>query len=135
MPPDELRTRVLPDDPAVWLAAADLLFAAPEDAPRRRAYVRAAADRWRAGPGPATPDGWLDWGRADEELGDDAAALAVWRQAAERFPQSDAIRDRLAARLEADEEYAAALPLLADLRAPTPRGGTSATASTPCGTR
>lgn len=98
--PDQARARVLPDDLAVWVAAADYLGT---DRDARAAWLRAAVARFAAGPEPAGPDGCLVWAAAEQQLGDGPAAVAVLRRAAERFPESEPVRDRLAAALVAEE--------------------------------
>lgn len=109
--PEQFRANVLPDDPAVWYAATPLLFPNPTD-PARRAWLQAAIHRWAAGPEPNTPESYIAWGTALEELQDTVTALSVWRRAVERFPNDIGPHDRLAARLEAEEEYEAAIPIL-----------------------
>src|SRR5205823_14831114 len=112
---EQVRSRLLPDDPAAWVAAADGLFANPGTDPAvRQAWFRTAVERWRAdaanGRFPETLDGWAAWAAAEDELNDPPAAVAVWRQAAVRHPDDVEVRDRLAARLEAEELYAEAVP-------------------------
>jgi O-antigen ligase/tetratricopeptide (TPR) repeat protein len=111
LPPDQLRAKVLPDDPATWVAAADVLFADDDDPAGRQGWLRAAAARWAAAP-PVRAEDWVTWAHTLERLGDPAAALGVWRRAAERFPDSREVLDGLAARLEADERYDEAVPVL-----------------------
>lgn len=117
--PDELRDRLLPDDPAVWLKATPHVFPLA-DAPGRVAWFRATADRWAAGPEPVTLDGFAGWAAALRGAGDAAAEERVWRRAVERFSDESLPRDRLAETLEADERYADALPLLEWLAARRP---------------
>lgn len=118
--PDQLRTRVLPDDPAVWVAVTDLLYPNPTTDPEgRRAWLRAAADRWASAP-PDTPEGMAAWATVLEDLAEPALAEHVWRMAAEKFPESELVRDRLAAGLEAEELYEEAVPLLEWLAARSP---------------
>ena len=109
--PDELRAKLLPDDPAVWFAATRFVFAHPDD-PGRVAWLKAVADRFAAGPEPAAQAGFVAWATALEELGEATAAIRVWRRAIERFPEETQPRDRLAARLEAEELYTDAVPVL-----------------------
>jgi tetratricopeptide (TPR) repeat protein len=109
--PEQFRTHVLPDDPVLWYAATPLLFPNSAD-PARRAWIQAAINRWSGGPEPDTVASYIAWGTALEELKDPAVALRVWQAAVTRFPDQLAPRDRLAARLEAEEEYEAAIPLL-----------------------
>jgi tetratricopeptide (TPR) repeat protein len=98
--PDQLRARILPDDPALWVAAlAELNL----DHDARAQWLRAAVARFAAGPEPERPDGWLAWASADEQLDDRPAALVVLRRAVERFPESVEVRDKLAAALHAEE--------------------------------
>jgi O-antigen ligase len=120
--PDELRAKLLPDDPAVWFAATRFVFPHADD-PRRAAWLRATAERWAAGPEPATVAGLVGWASALEQLGDTSAAVRVWRRAVERFPGETEPRDRLAARLEAEELYEEAVPVLEWLTARHPDRG------------
>jgi tetratricopeptide (TPR) repeat protein len=124
LPPDQVRTRILPDDPAAWAAATEDVFPDPAADPAgRRAWLRAAADRWAAGPAPEAPAGWVAWASALEQLGDVGGALTVWRGAVEKFPDAMEVRDRLAARLEAEELYEEAVPHLERLAAQPGWGG------------
>ncbi|VTT99461.1 membrane protein : Putative membrane protein OS=Rhodopirellula sallentina SM41 GN=RSSM_04202 PE=4 SV=1: O-antigen_lig [Gemmataceae bacterium] len=109
--PDEIRTRILPDEPDVWLAAVPYLFAPPDDAGRERWYGAIAA-RCSAGPEPTTLAGYFAWATALEHLGDRDELLRVWRAAADRFPESVPARSGLAAALEDDERYDEAVPVL-----------------------
>jgi tetratricopeptide (TPR) repeat protein len=111
LPPAGLRSRLLPDDPAVWLDATPLLFPR-EDDPARRDWLRATADRWASGPEPRDAAGLLDWAETLRELGDLPAAISACRRAVDHFPEETPPHDRLAQLLEADEQYEAALPLL-----------------------
>ena len=101
---ESLRARVLPDDAEVWVAAAAL--ASPDT---RTALLRAAAGGWEKVE-PDRASGWVAWAAAKEELGGDG--LDVWRRGCGRFPESAELRDRFAARLEADERYDEAIPHL-----------------------
>lgn len=121
--PEQFRTAVLPDDPSLWYAATPYFYPDPAD-PARKVWIQAAADRWAAGSEPDTLAGFTDWGTALEAMGDSAAALRVWRRVVERFPDEVAPRNRLAARLEAEEEYEAAIPVLEWLIAREPTNGT-----------
>lgn len=107
--PEDIRSRVLPDDPAAWIAAAAYMDLDPET---RRAWLRHAADKFARGTPSHREDDFVAWIEACEELGDAEGALKAARMAAERFPDSVAVRDRLSARLEAEEDYAAAIPQL-----------------------
>jgi hypothetical protein len=118
--PDELRTRLLPDDPAVWFAATRFVFPDPDDL-ARVAWLRVTANRWEAGPEPAALAGFVAWATTLEELDDGTAALRVWRRAVERFPEETTPRDRLATRLEAEELYEEAAPVLEWLAARHPK--------------
>jgi O-antigen ligase/tetratricopeptide (TPR) repeat protein len=120
--PEELRTRLLPDDPAVWFAATRFVFADSAD-PARVAWLKATANRWEAGPEPAALAGFVAWATTLEELGDGTGAVRVWRRAVERFPEETTPRDRLAARLEAEELYEEAVPVLEWLAARHPNNG------------
>ena len=105
--PDEVFKHVLPDDPEVWVAAGEF---ATGDA--KAAWLRAADARWKSSP-PEREPAWVAWGTAREGLGEDAAD--VWRRGAERFAGSVVLRDRFAARLEADERYEDAIKELEEL--------------------
>lgn len=119
LPPERIRAEVLPDDPEVWHAAAPFLFPSGTDLARRE-WLRVVASRWASGPEPATPQRFAAWGGVLEELGDGPASLAVARRAAERFPDDFATRDRLASRLEAEELYEEAVPVLEWLQSRRP---------------
>jgi hypothetical protein len=43
------------------------------------------------------------WAAADDQLGDRPAAITILRRAADRFPDSVEVRDRLVAGLQAEE--------------------------------
>jgi tetratricopeptide (TPR) repeat protein len=109
--PDEVRTRILPDEPDAWLAAVPYLFA-PSDAAGRERWYGAIAARGRAGPEPATLAGYFAWTTALDHLGERDELLGVWRKAADRFPDSVPARSGLAAALEGDELYDEAVPVL-----------------------
>jgi O-antigen ligase/tetratricopeptide (TPR) repeat protein len=98
--PDQIRARLLPDDPAAWVAATGAMDLDPA---ARAEWLRAAVARFAASPEPDQPAGWLTWAAADEQLGDRPAAVAVLRRAAERFPESAEVHDRCAAVLHAEE--------------------------------
>ncbi|WP_439621511.1 O-antigen ligase family protein [Gemmata sp.] len=117
--PDEVRTRILPDDPDAWLAAAPYLFAPSDDAGRERWYG-AIASRCSTGPEPDTLPGYFAWTTALEHLGDRDELLRVWRKVADRFPESVPARSGLAAALEDDELYDEAVPVLEWLIAQKP---------------
>ncbi len=110
-PPAELRTRLLPDDPAAWFAATRFVFPHTDD-PQRRTWLKATADRWAGGTEPQTVARFAGWATVLEELGEEAAAVRVWRRAVEKFPEETLPHDRLALRLEADELYEEAVPEL-----------------------
>jgi tetratricopeptide (TPR) repeat protein len=114
---EDLRTRVLPDDPAVWVAAAKFV-----DGETKAKWLRAATGLW-ASSHPERENGWIAWAEALEELGEPAEALEVWRDGNKRFPESVTLSDRLAARLEAEERYGEALPLLEWLSRQNPENG------------
>ena len=98
------------------------MFPDPDD-PARAAWLRATAGRWESGPEPAALAGFTGWASTLEELGDGTGAVRVWRRAVERFPEETAPRDRLAARLEAEELYEEAVPVLEWLTARHPSHG------------
>ncbi len=108
---DELRSRVLPDDPEVWFAATPFVFSVTDDV-GRRAWYQAIADRWTAGPEPATLPGFVAWSEALKRLGDNPAVLRVWRRAVERLPNEVLARDHLATALANEELYEEVLPVL-----------------------
>lgn len=111
--PEELRAHVLPDDPGIWIFAANVLYPDPAiPSVERQSFLRAACDRWKAGPPPANEEDWIAWGRACEELGADTDAMEVWRRGIDTFPGSMHMRHHLARRLEADERYVEALSYL-----------------------
>jgi tetratricopeptide (TPR) repeat protein len=113
LPPEQVRARILPDDPGVWMAATADLFPDPQADPKpRQDWLRAAANRWEAGPRPDRPAGWVAWASALEELGDRPAALKVLRTAADQFTDSILVRNELATRLEGEELYEEAVPHL-----------------------
>ena len=118
----ELRDRVLGGEPVLVVAAAEYL-----DADGRRTFLRFAADRWRTRADgrtlPSTKDELAAWATAHERLRELPAAVGVWKAALERFPDSERLRDRLAAALEADERYEEAVPHLERLLGRNPRDG------------
>jgi tetratricopeptide (TPR) repeat protein len=116
--PEEFRARALPDDPALWFAAAHELFS-NDAAPGRTDWMRAIDVRCSRAE-PETAPGLIAWGSALEELRDGPRAIRVWRRAAERFPDGVVVRDRLARRLEAEELYEEALSELEWLTARQP---------------
>src|SRR5262249_29681007 len=109
--PDVLRTQLLPDDPAAWFVATRFIFPDPDD-PGRTAWLKTTAERWASGPEPTTVSNFTLWATTLEHLGDNPAAVQVWQRAIERFPDDPILRDRLAMRLETDERYEEAVPLL-----------------------
>jgi tetratricopeptide (TPR) repeat protein len=118
---DELLAAAVPG-PEAALAAADAV-APPGSAERRRFLEIAAAAEPADGPAAA----WEAVARARDELGRTEAADVAWRRATDAAAgRSDeaAVRERFARRLEADERYAEAIPVLEWLadRAPTDRG-------------
>jgi tetratricopeptide (TPR) repeat protein len=124
IPPEEIRDRILTDDPVLWVAATDELDL---DADGRRAWLQAAADRWqarsRAGAVPGTEAEWLAWGTTLERLKQHDAALGIWLRAIERLPESVPLRDRLVVRLEGGERYEEAIAHLDWLLAHKPEDG------------
>jgi hypothetical protein len=119
--PEEFRIKGLPDDPALWFAAAPQLFP-DEIAPERAAWMRAIDERSTRRE-PESVAGFLAWGSALEELSDGAGAIRVWRRGVERYPDDVQLHDRLAARLEAEELFEDALPVLEWLAARRPGVG------------
>jgi tetratricopeptide (TPR) repeat protein len=110
VPPEQFRARALPDDPVMWFAVTPQLF--PDaTAPGRAEWLRAIDTRYSRHE-PESVAGFLAWGSALEELSAGATAIRAWRRAVERFPDDTPLHDRLAARLEAEEDYPEALPIL-----------------------
>jgi hypothetical protein len=72
---------------------------------------------------PESVAGFLAWGSALEELSDGPGAIRVWRRGVERHPDDVQLHDRLAARLEAEELFEDALPVLEWLAAHRPGVG------------
>lgn len=120
VPPAEFRARALPDDPAIWFAATPYLFPETND-PERVAWLQAIAAR-SARVEPESMGGFTAWASALEELNDGPGAVRVWRRAVEHYPDDIRLRDRLAARLEAEEMYEEALPILEALSSLRPDG-------------
>ena len=116
---DEVRAKLLPDDPAVLLVAADMLF--PDrvaQAAERRPFLEAAvrADR------PDLPvDRLMIVADALSELGRPDEAAAVWRRAVDAEPDRREVRDRYAGWLEREERYEEAVEQLEWLRQEQPR--------------
>lgn len=116
---DEVRAKLLPDDPAVLLVAADMLF--PDrvaQAAERRPFLEAAAKVDR----PDLPaDRLMVVADALSELGRSDEAAAVWRRAVDAEPESVSVRNRYAAWLEREERYEEAVEQLEWLRQEQPR--------------
>jgi O-antigen ligase/tetratricopeptide (TPR) repeat protein len=113
---EEVRTKLLPDDPAVLVAAADVLV--PDRGEGRRPFLEAAvrADR------PDLPvDRLMVLADALSELGRPDEAAAAWRRAVDAEPESAGVRDRYAAWLEREERYEEAVEQLEWLRQEQPR--------------
>ena len=115
------REKALPDDPAVWFAVTPQLFP-DESSPGRAEWLRAIAARCRRA-APETVSGYLAWGSALEELADPGEAIRVWRRGVARFPDSKPLHNRLAMRLEVEEDYEEAVPVLEWLIANAPDFG------------
>ena len=121
-PPELFREKGLPDDPAIWFAVVPQFLPDTTD-PERADWMRAIAARCSR----TEPDkvvGFVAWGSALEELTDMPGAIGVWRRSIDRFPDDMPLRDRLAARLEAEELYEDALPALEWLTDRQPDNGT-----------
>ena len=107
----ELVSRVIPANPEVLAAAADVLY------PDR---LRSAADRKpflvAAGKAAevktATPPQLAAAAAAAEELGDAPAAAGFWQRAVTAAPNSETVREGIARFLEREERYADAIPHL-----------------------
>ncbi len=121
VPPDEFRAKGLPDDPAIWFAATPYLFPDATD-PERLKWLR-AIDARCARTEPVNVAGFTAWASALEELREGPAAVRVWARAAERFPDDIPLRDRQSARLEAEEMYEDAVPILEWLIEARPNDG------------
>lgn len=121
VPPTLFRDKALPDDPAVWFAVMPQFFPG-ETAPGRAEWLRAIVARCTRAEPDAVP-GFMAWGSALEELGNSPDAVRVWRRAIERFAADVPLHNRLAARLEAEELYEEALPVLEWLTVHEPASG------------
>ena len=106
---DELRDRVLPDDPVALTAAADVLFP-DRDAVGRRGFAEAAVT-WAGRPN-LTADQHAALAAAFADLGRPDDAAAAWRAAVEAAPHRTDLRDHFARWLEEEERYDEAVPLL-----------------------
>ena len=108
LPPDRLAALVLPDEPAMLLAAADQLYPDPvnQAAERRPVLERAAAAKDRP---TSTPEPLIASARALGQLGQLAAADATWRRAVKLVPNRIEYRDAFARWLEGEERYTAAV--------------------------
>jgi tetratricopeptide (TPR) repeat protein len=109
----ELRERVLPDDPAVLMAAA-----AERPAAERRVFVEPAADAAKRD-GLTVPQ-LTAVAMACDELDRVEDAAAVWKRATAANPNLRELRDAAARWFEKQERYADAVPHLEWLRARTP---------------
>jgi tetratricopeptide (TPR) repeat protein len=108
--PDVFRAKGLPDDPALWYAATPHLFPDSND-PERAKWLRAIVDRC-ARTEPTSAQGFMAWGSALEELKEGPASVRVWRRAVELYPDNIPLRNFQATRLEAEEMYEDAIPVL-----------------------
>ncbi len=112
----EILDDLLPDDPRVLLAAADVLAPAPGRAAERRPYLdRALASVGRRGPA-ATADDRAAEATALDELDRPAEAAEAWRQVVALAPDNVGLREQYARWLERDERYAEAIVQLEWLR-------------------
>lgn len=110
---EQIREKVLPDDPALWVQSTALLFPVDDPDPERQAaWLRAAMARWAELGGPGQPADWILWARTHERLREWPLALKVWREAVKRNPESELVHDGFAQRLEADELYGEAIEQL-----------------------
>ena len=116
---DEVRTKLLPADPAVQVAAADVLYPDREaQAAERRPFLEAAAAADR----PDLPlDRLMIVADALSELGRPDESAAVWRRAVDAEPESASVRDLYAGWLEREERYEEAIEQLEWLRQEQPR--------------
>jgi O-antigen ligase/tetratricopeptide (TPR) repeat protein len=78
--------QVFPDRPAVWLAAADQLYAAPEMADRRRPLLEKAALLWEQSPVPLEAEDLHRLAAVYAALGRAEDALKTYRLALDRRP-------------------------------------------------
>jgi Flp pilus assembly protein TadD len=120
--PREIRFRLLPDDAGVWLAATPYIFP-DRQSEGRKEWLRAVVARWSQGPEPTDLASYLAWNNSLMELGEHDEAERLLRRVMERFPQEPEPRNRLASRLEADERYEDAVPILEWLAAHAPDRG------------
>ncbi len=121
LPADDIRARLLPDDPAVLWAAADELFPDREArAADRRPFLEAVVRADRPG---LTVDQLVAVAEADAELGRADEAAAAWRRAVAAGPNRADVRERFARWLEAEERYDEAIDQLEWLRQRQPGGG------------
>ena len=107
----ELRSTLLPDDPVVLLAAADVMF--PNDGADRRALLEAIAQRERSN---LPADRLATVAEVLTELDRPDEAAAVWRQAMDASRETTGVRDRYANWLDREERYEEAVEQLEWLR-------------------
>jgi O-antigen ligase/tetratricopeptide (TPR) repeat protein len=110
--PDEIRTRLLPADPAVLLSAAEILFP-DHTVAERKSFVEAAA---RADGPDLTVAQLVAVARAHAELGRTEDSVAAWRRAVAAAPERADVRDGFARWLEREERYGEAIDHLEWLR-------------------
>lgn len=118
--PDQIRERVLPDDPVLLLTAANQLF--PDragDTDARRPFLEAVATG-SSRPGATAPQ-LVASAQAHDELGRTEEALRAWRQAIAAAPDDLDIRDRYCRWLEQQERYEDAVEQLEWLHSRSPR--------------
>ena len=116
--PEEMLRSLLPDDPVVLMGAADELY---PNRRTQRSERRPFVERAAAGHRPdATVVHWVASATANEELNRGADARRAWERALELDSDRGPTRDGLARFLEADEQYADALPHLEWLLAKNP---------------
>jgi tetratricopeptide (TPR) repeat protein len=118
--PAAIRPSLLPDDPAVLLAAADALYPDRGDQrDQRRPFLEAAARSADAAPS-ADPNRLMAAATALAELGLDDRAGATWARAVDVAPDRFLVRSGAAAFLEDRERYEEAIPHLEAARRISP---------------
>jgi tetratricopeptide (TPR) repeat protein len=116
---DEIRTRLMPDDPAIQVDVANVLF--PDrvrQASDRRPFLESAAASDR----PDLPvDRLMVLADVLSQLGRFDESAAVWRRAVDAAPESESVRNQYARWLEQEERYEEAIEQLDWLRQRQPR--------------
>ena len=116
VPVADLRANLLPAEPAVSLAAADVLY--PDrlrQAGDRRPFLAAAVEQVKGKAGAGGPD-YAAAATAADELNRPEQAGDLWTAAVANAPKSIAVRDRYAQWLEKEERYEEAVEQLRQLQ-------------------